>query len=79
MHDISNLLFTAQPPQTPTPPPSSTQSPLPDPPDHPNITFIVNKFIDYEAENYALFNYINALRDESESLNKKRKKLEEEV
>ena len=41
--------------------------------------FLVNKFVDYEAENYALFNYINALRDESETLNKKRKKLEEEV
>ena len=78
MHDISNLLFTAQPPQTPTPPPPQPNTPS-WPPNHPNITFIVNKFIDYEAENYALFNYINALRDESESLNKKRKKLEEEV
>jgi len=43
------------------------------------LIYIVNKFVDYEAENYALFNYINALRDESETLNKKRKKLENEV
>ena len=27
---------------------------------------IVNKFIDYEDHNYALFNYIKALRDEYE-------------
>jgi hypothetical protein len=40
---------------------------------------IVNKFIDYEDENYALFNYINSLRDESESLNRQKKALEKEV
>lgn len=29
---------------------------------------IVNKFVDYEDENYTIFNFINTLRDESEDL-----------
>ncbi len=33
-----------------------------------NMVDIVNKFVDYEDENYALFKQINALRDDSESL-----------
>ena len=31
---------------------------------------IVHKFVEYEDKNYALFNFINSLRDESEALNR---------
>ena len=31
---------------------------------------IVQKFVGYEDENYAIFNYINTLRDETEELQK---------
>lgn len=33
-----------------------------------NMVDIVNKFVDYEDDNYKLFKHINSLRDESESL-----------
>lgn len=31
---------------------------------------IVNKFVNYEDQNHAMFKYINELRDELEQLNK---------
>lgn len=37
-----------------------------------NIDEIVKKFVDYQDENYALFNYINTIRDEYENLNKEK-------
>jgi len=44
-----------------------------------DIDEMVKTFVKYEEDNYSLYNYINALSDELETLEKKKKELEKDI